>query len=101
MHYSEPGIDSIPYSAWAAFDIGLDVLAEAMMWIMSGQFLFKSSNDTLQVWLPKGEGVDDSWATGCTRAPSAVRDLGLRSADIKLITATINLQFSKLLMDWA
>eukprot|EP00959_Pyramimonas_sp_CCMP1952_P057127 1192467-Pyramimonas_sp.AAC.1 len=67
MRYSEPGLDSIPYSAWAATDAGVHVLSDAMMWIMQGQYLFKSSNDTLQVWLPKGEEGDDSLATGCSR----------------------------------
>eukprot|EP00959_Pyramimonas_sp_CCMP1952_P030434 637888-Pyramimonas_sp.AAC.1 len=77
MHYSEPGLDSIPYSAWAATDAGINV------------------------WLPKGEEIEDSLATGCTRSPGAVRVLGLRNTDIKVIAATVNIQFSKLLMYWA
>eukprot|EP00959_Pyramimonas_sp_CCMP1952_P403880 8463126-Pyramimonas_sp.AAC.1 len=55
MHYSEPGLGSIPHSAWAATDSGASVLSDGMMWIMQGQTLLKSPNDTLQVWLPKGE----------------------------------------------
>eukprot|EP00959_Pyramimonas_sp_CCMP1952_P069256 1445450-Pyramimonas_sp.AAC.1 len=72
-----------------------------MAWIMQGQSLFESSNGTLQVWLPKGEEVDSPLASGCARSPSAVRVLGLRNTDIKLTTPAVNIQFSKLLMDWA
>eukprot|EP00959_Pyramimonas_sp_CCMP1952_P276641 5782619-Pyramimonas_sp.AAC.1 len=71
MHYFEPGLDSIPYSAWAATDAGINVLSGAAIWIMQGQSLFKSSHDTHQVWLPKGEEIEDSLATGCSRSPGA------------------------------
>eukprot|EP00959_Pyramimonas_sp_CCMP1952_P104126 2176498-Pyramimonas_sp.AAC.1 len=101
MHCSEPGLDSTPYSAWAATDVGINVLSDAMIWIMQGQPFFKSPNDTLQVWLSKGEEIEYSLATGCSRSPGAVRVLGLRNTYIKVTTANVNIQFSKLLMDWA
>eukprot|EP00959_Pyramimonas_sp_CCMP1952_P208440 4360223-Pyramimonas_sp.AAC.1 len=71
MHYSEPGLDSILYSAWAASDVGIQVLSDAMIWIVQGQSLCIGSNGTLQVWFPEGEEVGDSLATGCARSPSA------------------------------
>ncbi|CAK0828232.1 unnamed protein product [Prorocentrum cordatum] len=58
MHYSESGLASILYSAWAASEAGLAVLSEVLMRAMRG----------------------------LVSAP------GLRKTDVKLISATINLQ---------
>eukprot|EP00959_Pyramimonas_sp_CCMP1952_P266885 5579643-Pyramimonas_sp.AAC.1 len=93
MRCSEPGLGSIPCSAWAATSTGIQVLADAMMWTMQGQSLFKSSNNALQVWLPRGEEVDDSLASGCASAPSAQRcsSARFRNTDITLIASTIGI----------
>eukprot|EP00959_Pyramimonas_sp_CCMP1952_P183042 3827699-Pyramimonas_sp.AAC.1 len=85
MHYSEPGLDSIPYSAWAATSTGIQALADAMTWIMQGQSLFKSSNDTLQVRLPQCEEVGDSMASGCAQVQQYYDGLG--SALAKRLTS--------------
>eukprot|EP00959_Pyramimonas_sp_CCMP1952_P267359 5590098-Pyramimonas_sp.AAC.1 len=71
FRHSEPGLDGIPYSAWSSSPLGLSVLSDAMMWILSGQALFELPSDTLQVWLPKGDDPADSVAAGCTRSPSS------------------------------
>eukprot|EP00959_Pyramimonas_sp_CCMP1952_P080154 1675623-Pyramimonas_sp.AAC.1 len=37
MRNSEPGLDSVPYSAWAATDTGIHALSDAIGWTMQGQ----------------------------------------------------------------
>eukprot|EP00959_Pyramimonas_sp_CCMP1952_P159850 3343387-Pyramimonas_sp.AAC.1 len=57
---------------------------------MDGQLLFSHMGDTLQAFLPKGCQVGDDDSSGVSRTPDTVRTLGLRNADMKIISATFN-----------
>eukprot|EP00959_Pyramimonas_sp_CCMP1952_P420957 8818396-Pyramimonas_sp.AAC.1 len=88
--HSAPGIDGLPYAAWASADVCLDVLCNSLDWLLSGQLLYDSASVTIQAFLPKGTDQHDESGGGCSRSADRVRVLGLRSADVKISTAAIN-----------
>ncbi|CAK0887178.1 unnamed protein product [Prorocentrum cordatum] len=104
---STPSLCSLAQSRWGSGALRRGEVARlpldaesGRLNILFGPAFFKVSTDALQVRLPEGEEPADSVSLGCVRAPSAVRVLGLRVTDIEIITATINVRFSALLMDW-
>eukprot|EP00959_Pyramimonas_sp_CCMP1952_P269797 5640586-Pyramimonas_sp.AAC.1 len=50
---SSPGVDGLPYAAWAAREMGARGLWLARAWMMDGQRLFSQCGDTQQAFLPK------------------------------------------------
>eukprot|EP00959_Pyramimonas_sp_CCMP1952_P328066 6867937-Pyramimonas_sp.AAC.1 len=78
--YSTPGVDGLPYAAWAAIDFGPQLV-------------------TLQAVLPKGPGASGTAGGACERYRDRVRVLGLRDTDTKILSSVVNV-ILKLVVDF-
>ena len=86
---SSPGDDGLPYSAWAASgDTGVSILHDSLLWIMSGQSLDISFNNSLSAFVPKGTRHED--ATEVIRPPDETRPLALKNTDNKTLCGVLN-----------
>ena len=85
-----PGLDGLPYYAWATREKCTETLWDVMCYMLNGGIFPDESNATVQAFLPKGDEPEDSEHSGCHRDPSKVRVLGLRNTSLKIISSTMN-----------
>eukprot|EP00973_Karenia_brevis_P048127 6679879-Karenia_brevis.AAC.1 len=82
--HSCPGLDGIPYAAYAkCVDLAAPILYQVSVFLRSGHFMTLDFNDTLKIFIPKGEEEGDD--KEIVRSPEATRPLGLKNSDNKLI----------------
>eukprot|EP00972_Heterocapsa_arctica_P079556 11724705-Heterocapsa_arctica.AAC.1 len=82
---SAPEPDGVPYCAWLrAGPSAWKLLHEVADWVCSGQLMLSSFNDTLLVFVPKGDEPEDD--VHVVRAPQDTRPLGLKNSVVKAIS---------------
>jgi hypothetical protein len=56
VQHSAPGVDGIPYAAYArAEEISSKIFYDISLWLRLGQHMLLDYNDTLKIFIPKGE----------------------------------------------
>jgi hypothetical protein len=72
VQHSAPGINGIPYAAYArAEEISAKVFYDISVWLRSGQLMLLDYNDTLKMFIAKGEEEQD--IQQIIRSPDATR----------------------------
>jgi hypothetical protein len=89
VQHSAPGKDGIPYAAYAkSTDISSVIFYDISVWLRRGNFMLMEYNDTLKIFIPKGEEEQDD--VQIIRSPEATRPLGLKNKDNTTIAAVTN-----------
>ena len=90
IKHSAPGPDGLPYAAWkAAGSAGIDTLFLLLTHSLSGLPLHIEYNQSLTVFIPKGEEDEDT-PTSVVRRAVDTRPLTLKNSDNKLIAGAVN-----------
>jgi hypothetical protein len=86
---SAPGGDGLPYAAWKHAGIaGATTLAAVEGWMREGNPMPIEFNESVTVFLPKGESENDH--IDCTRSAENLRPLGLKNSDNKVVCGVLN-----------
>ena len=86
---SSPGVDGIPYRAWLhAGPVAWQLLHQVAVWLCAGLGMMSNFNETLMIFIPKGEEPGDE--SGVVRGPLSTRPLGLKNSDVKCISGAIH-----------
>ena len=90
MSHSAPGPDGLPYAAWKAGGIhSAHTIHGLLLRNLAGGRMPASWNDSLTVYLPKGEEAGDT-TNSVVRAVNDTRPLALKNSDNKLVCSSIN-----------
>ena len=82
---SSPGVDGIPFRAWLrSGPTAWRLLHHVAVWLCQGLGMLSNFNDTLMIFIAKGQEADDD--SGVVRSSGATRPLGLKNADVKCIS---------------
>ena len=95
-----PGPDGIPYAAWeAAGEIEKDALHKVLLTMMNGTAPPEGFNDSLGIFLPKGNSDEDK-ASSVKRFAENTRPLGFKNTDNKAIAAAIDYAIACAIIKW-